>query len=823
MSENKQTGRRKFEKLLIVLAGIVLGQAVLYGPSLIGRKFLLPLDILAQPGMYIPASPAMARIVPQDLVLIDLVDQSEPARQFAVSEIHQGRFPLWAPYQYGGVPFVWPKYSLFLLLECCTKSPVILAWGQCLAALVAGAGMYFFCRQTLHTRFWPAAVCAWCYPLTAFFVLWQGFLTGLAVNWLPWIFLAVDKTIRGPSPLAAMGLSSVTFLILTSGSPDMAGQVLLGSGIYAVWRLWDAQRSKWPAGRLKTAIPLLIIGWGLGFLLAAPHLLPFLEYAKTGSRILHRSEGVEERPPVGLAALPQVVLPDIYGTTGKGSTFGIAPRKERNLIESTSAAYAGVLATLLVAPLAWCSRRHRAMNAFWLFLAFLGLSWCLNVPGFVGLLRLPGLNMMSHNRLVFLTSFAILALAATGLENLRAGSIPRRWWFWLPGTLLAGLCGWCLYRSFFLPEPFATQLEYFVSQGKEFGPFRDIEGVRQVQAWFIRHYSMMAEFCGLGFVGWLLLWFQKAGRFRLFPVLVVFLLGDLLWFDYGRNAQCDPALYYPGIPVLAEVAKSIPGRVIGVDCLQASFAMTQGLNDIRGYDAVDPASMVDLLKTTTVPGAGPQYAATQFLAPRRDIIPPDTIRFPPVLDLLDVRYAIFRGALPPRVHPAFQGDDYWVLINSNALPRPFVPKSVQTVSTDNDILKKMASPRFNPAEVAYVESPVELPASCRGTVQITNEIPTRILISARMETPGLIVLADNWDKGWRAYWNGKPVPVLRTDYAVRGVVVPAGNGTLEFRYQPASLILGLWLAGFAATVLIGWLAIIRIKSAPSASNANIIG
>jgi hypothetical protein len=818
MSENKQTARRIFVKLLIVLAGIVLGQAVLYGPSLIGRKFLLPLDILAQPAMYLPPSPEMARIVPQDLVLIDLIDQFEPARQFAVSEIHQGRFPLWASYHYGGVPFVWPKYSFFLFLECCTKSPVILAWGQCLAALVAGAGMYFFCRQLLRVGFWPAAICAWCYPLTAFFVLWQGFPTGLAVNWLPWIFLAVDKTIRGPSPLAAVGLSIVTFLTLTSGHLDVAGQVFLGSGIYAVWCLWDAHRGKWPGGRLKTAITLLTLGWGLGFLLAAPHLLPLLEYAKTSSRILHRSKGVEERQPVGLAALPQVVLPDIYGTTGKGSTFGIAPKKERNLIESASAAYTGVLATLLVAPLAWCSRRHRTMNAFWVFLAFLGLSWCLNVPGFVALLRLPGLNLMSHNRLVFLTSFAVLALAATGLESLREGFFQWRWWFWLPGALLAVLCGWCLYRSMVLPEPFATQLEYFVSQGHAFGPIQDIEGVRHIQAWFIRHYTMMAGFCGLGFAGWLLLWFQKAGRFCLFPVLAVFLMGDLLWFDHGRNAQCNPALYYPRIPVLAEVAKSIPGRVIGIDCLQASFAMTQGLNDIRGYDSVDPVRMVDLLKTTAVPGAGPQYAATQLLMPRRDIIPPDTIRFPPVLDLLDVRYAIFRGDLPPHIHPVFQGDDYWVLINSNALPRPFVPKSVQTVSTDNDILKKMASPQFNPAEVAYVESPVELPASCRGTVQITNEIPTRILISAQMETPGLIVLADNWDKGWRAYWNGRPAPVLRTDYAVRGVVVPAGNGTLEFIYRPASLILGLWLAGFAALVLIGWLAIIRIKS--PASNTN---
>jgi hypothetical protein len=704
---------------------------------------------------------------------------------------------------------VWPKYSLFLLLECLAKSPVIIAWVQLFAALVAGMGMYFFGRRVLLVGFWPATVCAWWYPLTAFFVLWQGWLTGLPVYWLPWLFLAVDKTIRGASPWAAIGLSVVTFLVLTSGQIDIAGQVLLGSGIYAIWCLWRAHPGEWFQRKFWTASVTLILGWGLGFLLAAPHILPLMEYVKTGSRMIHRSAGAEERPPVGLTALPQVVLPDIYGSAEKGSTF-ISPGNEPNPLESTTAAYTGVFATLLVAPLAWCSRRHRPINGFWAFLAFFGLSWCLNVPGLVDLLRLPGLNMMSHNRLVFLTSFAILALTAIGLENLLCGSVQRRWWFWLPAAGLVGLCGWCLYRSLVLPEPIATQLEQDALHGV--GQI-DIKGVRQIQAWFIRHYTIMAELCGLGFVGWLLLWFQKTGRFRLFPVLVVFLMGDLLWFDYGRSAQCDPALYYPRIPILAEMAKSIPGRVIGVHCLQASFAMTQGLNDIRGYDSIDPARMVDLLKTAAEPDmVVAAYAASQLLVPRGDIIPPDIIRFQPVLDLLDVRYAIFRGASPPRVHPAFQGDDYWVLVNSNALPRPFVPKSVQTVSTDNDTLKKMTSPQFNPAEVAYVESPVALPAACRGTVQITNEIPTRILISAQMETPGLIVLADNWDKGWRAYWNGRPVPVLRTDYAVRGVVVPAGNGTLEFIYQPASLVLGLWLAGLAVIVLAGWLLVIWIQT-----------
>jgi hypothetical protein len=799
VSENKKNMGSKFLRLFIVVAGIVLGQAVLYGPSLIGKKILLPLDLLARPGIYIPQTPETTGLVPHDKILSDLIYQFEPARQFAVSEIHQGRFPWWAPYQYGGVPFIWPKFSPFLFLECLAKSPVILAWVQLLAALVTGTGMYLFCRKALPVGFWPAVICAWCYPLTAFFVLWQGFPTGLAVYWLPWIFLSVDHAIRSTDPVAVIGLGIVTFLVLTSGHIDVAGQVLLGVGIYAIWCLWDAYPGGWFVRKFWTASAILILGWGLGFLLAAPHLLPLFEYAQTGSRMVHRSEGTEERSPVGLAALPQVVLPDIYGTTEKGSTF-IAPGVGTNPLESTTAAYTGVFAALLVAPLAWCSRRHRAINVFWIFLAFFGLSWSLDVPVFVDLLRLPGLNMMSHNRLVFLTSFAILALTATGLETLLHGPIQRRWWFWLPAALLAALSIWCVCHCFVLPELIATQAAFDAFYPKRWGSIQTITDVEQIQAWFVRHYVIMAVFCGLGFLGWLLVWFQKTGRFCWLPVLIIFLMGDLLWFDYGRNPQCDPGLYYPKIPALEKVAQSVPGRVIGV--MPPSLAMTQGLNDIRGYDSIDPMRMVALLETAAEPGRELPYAATLFLVPKGNGVPPSTIKFTPVLDMLGVRYAIIRGDPPAPYHPLFQGNDYWVLINSNALPRVFVPKSVATTISDGEELEALASPQYNPVDAAYVESPVELPALCGGTAEITKEIPTHITISAHMETPGLIVLADNWDRGWHAYWNGRPVPVLRANYAVRGVVVPAGTGTLEFVYRPASLILGLWLAGFAAFVLL---------------------
>jgi hypothetical protein len=333
--------------------------------------------------------------------------------------------------------------------------------------------------------------------------------------------------------------------------------------------------------------------------------------------------------------------------------------------------------------------------------------------------------------------------------------------------------------------------------------------VHQIQAWFIRHYTIMAEFCLVGVIGWLGLWFQKPGRFRLFPVLAFLLVADLLWFGYGRSAQCDPALYYPEIPALKEITRSPPGRIIGG--FPASLGFMQGLSDIRGYDSIDPARMVDVLKTTAgVPSTNLSYAETFLLVPNGKLLPPSGIRLPPILDMLDVRYVILRGVPPPFIHPPFQSDDYWVLVNSNAL-RVFVPRTVKTVAAGQE-LEELASPQFNPADVALVTSPIAMPARCRGTVQITNEIPTRIMISAQMETPGLIVLADNWDKGWRAFWNGRPAPILRVDYTLRGVVVPAGTGTLEFIYQPASVVLGLWLAGLAAIALSGWLAVIQMRS-----------
>jgi hypothetical protein len=374
--------------------------------------------------------------------------------------------------------------------------------------------------------------------------------------------------------------------------------------------------------------------------------------------------------------------------------------------------------------------------------------------------------------------------------------------------LLAGLCGWCAYRAIVLPEPIKTELEMGLAQGKQSKWIHDLEGARQVQAWFSRSYAMAALLSGLGTIGWLFLWRRKTAPPWFGGAVVCVLVGDLLWFGIGRSSQCDPELYYPRIPILEQLGKSAPGRIIGYSCFPALLGTTHGLRDIRGYDGVDPARLIDLLAI-----AGDSrtpfyaYAFAQVLTPKAAPAPEGGIRLTPIMDMLNVRYVIFRGAPNPVDRPLLQGPDYFVLVNRSALERVFVPRRVEMVADDKVRLDKLGSPDFDARSVAYVESPVDLPGSCRGAAEILDENPTRIRVALRMETPGLVILADRWDKGWRAYLDGKAVSILRTNHAIRGVLVPAGSGTLEFRYEPPSFVWGLRLAGLTAIVLLGWVGV----------------
>jgi hypothetical protein len=790
---------------LIVLGGVAVAQVFLFGPCLVGSKILLPLDILALPDIYLPYTPEHAAIHPYNYILADQVLLFEFERRFTAKELRAGRLPLWNPEIYLGAPFVvWDKYSPFSLLYTLFPTPLTLAWLQLLKSLVAGSGAYLFFRRAVKVGFWPAAAGAWCYPLTGFFVLWQGYPHTFVTACLPWVLLATDEVVHRPGRWGGPALALLTALVLVIRT-DIAAQVLLVSGLYSLWALGKTYHADRSLRNVLQTGAITAGAWALGFLIAAPYLLPFAEYTRSGERLLRRSAGHEERPPGSLSELPRMVLPEIYGDTRYG-TFLLNPP---NLLESGAGAYTGLLATLVLAPLAWRSSRHRSLSAFWCVLALVASSWILGIPGMVSIFRAGGLNLLSHNRFVFAASFAILALAVIGLEAIRERSARWHWGLVTPVLAVCLLGIFCAKWVSELPEPLAHQLELRLKSGAAYPNIPDLDALQQARRAYRWSQSQAVGLCGAALLLWAGIGLGAAQRAWFSPLITVLVLGELLFFTYGRNPQCDPALYYPRLPLLdrlkraESVGDGLAYRILGMNCLPANLSMVFGLRSLTGYDSVDPRPLADILDPVRDVRQGVQdYSRLGKYAPIVQVEPGGSVRLPPVLSMLGVRYLICRGKPRSTVKPYLLEYDYWALENKDALPRAFVPRRVVRAPDDKQLLNLLTAFKFDPRQVAYVAGEFSLPGDCRGRAEVVAETPREVTVIAEMETAGLVVLSDLWYPGWLAYRNGESVPIWRVNHAIRGISVPAGKSTIVFRYEPESFAWGvrLMLAGLAGAV-----------------------
>src|SRR5262249_15300867 len=151
--------------------------------------------------------------------------------------------------------------------------------------------------------FWPSAVGAWAFPLCGYMVFWQGHYLSDAATWMPWILFTTDRAVRHPTGWGGPALGIAGGVSALNGGTDVTSQTLLTSGLYAIFRqVTEHGRS---LRRAVVPVVVVVVGWSLGMLLGACHLIPVAEFARTGARIQERGGGREERPPVGLSALPQ--------------------------------------------------------------------------------------------------------------------------------------------------------------------------------------------------------------------------------------------------------------------------------------------------------------------------------------------------------------------------------------------------------------------------------------------------------------------------------------------------------------------------------------
>jgi len=85
----------------------------------------------------------------------------------------------------------------------------------------------------------------------------------------------------------------------------------------------------------------------------------------------------------------------------------------------------------------------------------------------------------------------------------------------------------------------------------------------------------------------------------------------------------------------------------------------------------------------------------------------------------------------------------------------------------------------------------------QDAVQIVSYEPDRVSILTASKCPAILVLTDTYDDGWKAYMDGKEVPILHANYLFRGIALEPGVHRVEFAYKPFSFKLGTILCAIA--------------------------
>jgi uncharacterized membrane protein YfhO len=137
--------------------------------------------------------------------------------------------------------------------------------------------------------------------------------------------------------------------------------------------------------------------------------------------------------------------------------------------------------------------------------------------------------------------------------------------------------------------------------------------------------------------------------------------------------------------------------------------------------------------------------------------------------------------------------DYLVYENTLCMPRAFSISELITLDKFEQIKSALFTLQINPLTQAIVSSEdfKELPAAhfTPGNISVTDYRYNRVVLKTDFTGKGFVVLSDHYYPGWKAFIDGKPATIYKTNGFLRGVTVPPGTHELIFSYQPRMIYL----------------------------------
>jgi len=849
---------------IVQAAGLLVAVlALFFAPALVPGRVLLPADLIydLDPLWQPLAPPGYAG--PSNHILSDQVYQFYPWKTFLLRWVRRGVLPLWNPHMNGGQPFLgnaqsgvfdplrWLGYLPGLVYPPLEDACFVIT---ALARLyVAGIFTYLLARQ-LGMGKAGAALSMICFPLSGPMVGWVGYPLASVIAWLPATLWAGERVIASGQPGTVLACGLIIGLQFLGGHPETSALLLLVWGAYCAWRVATATGL-----RARHAAPHIIrlIGCGaLGAALSVVQTLPFvdallqsailparqIESAARASSLLTRVLLEWHEWPTLVTAL----LPDFFGTP-RAETY-IYPYS--NYLEQNI--YVGVLPFALAVsatwsalrrpaarhpstasrprPRAWPVGRHRQVVLLFALLAACSLAVAVRMPLFNAINYLPLLRISANGRLRLAYALAISMLAGFGLDDIVSGASMQP----LRRALIVITAGSvCLLAAGY------AGLGIFETQIVQLG--RDYIDARLGSPYYSQsreHYDALVQQrvtavkAGL-FPGsvvtyaplWIPLAWSVLRRFgpKALPrrhspgaqhrrralglSAIALTLTDGFVHGVGFNPTLSADRVFPTPDAVAFLqSHSALSRVCATDLvLYPNSAMIYGLFDVRGYESIVPERYANLIDRLD----GHFRFRTNSLFVEVSS---------PLLDLLGVEYAL-TDRTAPSWQQVYQGaGTVRVYHNSAAMPRAFVVYDIQVVTSPTESLQLVTTGKVDLRQTAVLE---QLPDGWQAPdmapirlahVQVTRYTPNRVQVQVRTDNDGILVLTDAYDRGWKAYLDGRAVRVYAVNLAVRGVVIPSGTHTVSFVYRPASFVIGACISlGSAALciALYGWMAYAR--------------
>ena len=173
-----------------------------------------------------------------------------------------------------------------------------------------------------------------------------------------------------------------------------------------------------------------------------------------------------------------------------------------------------------------------------------------------------------------------------------------------------------------------------------------------------------------------------------------------------------------------------------------------------------------------------------------------------VLNMLNTKYFIF---------PAGQQRQTVPILNPHAYGNAWFVNKVQYVNNANEEIDVLDS--IIPTETAVVDArfkdvlkgTTESYKDSLSSIRLTSYTPNRLTYETNNAQDGIAVFSEiYYPDGWHVTIDGQPAELARADYILRTMYVPAGQHTIEMRFDPTSLHVTEGIAyGALALLVIG--------------------